>query len=150
MSIAHVIEVEIDAAPRDDLVEAVLDALAVHHVAAGATAGPEHLEIAITLDEPDLQAAVTQALHLVAPYGTPVALRVTPEDLRDQRAGLEGVDFAEILSPTQAADIVGVSRQAIHQLLKAGRIRGSQLTDKSWILDRASVQDYARRRRISS
>ena len=45
-----------------------------------------------------------------------------------------------MLSITQAAKRLNVSRQRVHQLLKAGRLGGVRVGE-TWVVDEASVED---------
>ena len=57
----------------------------------------------------------------------------------------EGVGLEDIVDATQAAAILGVSRQHVVHLLKTGRLPGRRLT-ATWVTTRPAVEAYARNR----
>jgi excisionase family DNA binding protein len=48
----------------------------------------------------------------------------------------------DILTVRQAADLLGVSTEAVHHLLKRGRIPGQRLDGWMWVLKRDDVTAY--------
>ena len=52
------------------------------------------------------------------------------------------------ISPREAADRLGVSRQRVNRLILAGRIKAKRLGEsKTWIVDERSVEKYATERK---
>lgn len=49
------------------------------------------------------------------------------------------------VTPQQAADMVGISKQALHKHLKDGKFRAVN-TAQGWLLDPASVRAFADKR----
>ncbi len=49
------------------------------------------------------------------------------------------------VTPRQAADRIGISKQALHQHLKDGRFRAVN-TQQGWLIDPASVEEFASQR----
>lgn len=47
----------------------------------------------------------------------------------------------EIISTGEAAEILGITRRAVQQLLKKGVIKGQKL-ERDWMVDKASVLEY--------
>ena len=119
---------------REQLDEQLLDALATYSPATGrSTAG--WLEVTITLPAVDLRQAASTALAVADAAGVaPVlALEVLPTDEFDARHGL--APLPELVSVTDAATLLQVSRQAILQRLESGSLRG-QKVGKTWVVQR--------------
>ena len=51
------------------------------------------------------------------------------------------------MAVTEAAELLGVSKQRVHQLIVAGRIRAERFRGHALIVERASVEEYGRQRR---
>jgi len=59
--------------------------------------------------------------------------------------GLEGIDQEELLSLGEAAQLLLISRAAVHQALREHRLDGRQV-GTAWVIRRADVEEYGRRR----
>lgn len=46
----------------------------------------------------------------------------------------------EYISTTQAGELLGITRQHVVRLLRAGELEGQLITARSWIVSRASVE----------
>ena len=49
-----------------------------------------------------------------------------------------GINWERLVSVQEAADLLGVNRQRVHQLLDGGKLEGAKVGG-TWIVDRASV-----------
>jgi excisionase family DNA binding protein len=63
--------------------------------------------------------------------------------------GIESPDAKPLCSMSEAAEIIGVSRAAVHQALTKGKLRG-WMVGTIWVLARADVLAYRRNRETSS
>lgn len=63
--------------------------------------------------------------------------------------GLENPDDNPLCSMSEAADIIGVSKTAVHQALTKGKLRG-WMVGTIWVLSRADVLEYRRQRQASA
>ena len=50
-----------------------------------------------------------------------------------------------MISVPEAARRLGITRQAVHGLIKRGRLGGTKVSDKAWIVDEVSVQERIER-----
>lgn len=116
----------------DDLIEAFVD----YHPAAGmGRAG--RVEVVLTLPAESARQAITTALALAAATNLVViGVEAIPTDLWDERAS--AVEVPELLSVNQAADLLGVTRQAVSQRLDSGSLRGVRV-GKVWVIPRANL-----------
>ncbi len=56
------------------------------------------------------------------------------------------IDLSDVIDATQAARLLGVTRQHVIHLLKTRRLAGKRLT-ATWVTTRQAVQAYTRTRR---
>lgn len=84
-------------------------------------------------------AAVDRAYPLVGPH--PVATEVMTEEEFNAREGFE--DVPELLSVAQAAERLGVSRQAVLKAINAGSYRSAAKVGDSYVVGRAEVEARA-------
>lgn len=143
---SHVVDVEIDRAIDEDLIDQIIDDLAAHHVGVSSVGADPHILITLTLDEPNLLRAVTQAVTLTGRYGDVVGVSALPEQLRDEREGFTTDPHAQVIGAPDAARLLGISGAAVRKLAAKGTIAGTHLNDRAWSLDLASVLDYKERR----
>ncbi|MCB7135219.1 helix-turn-helix domain-containing protein [Cellulosimicrobium marinum] len=97
----------------------------------------------ITLPAENLRQALSTALAIATTAGTtvladaePLVLEVMPTTEFDQRNGIAPVPG--LVSVTDAAAQLGISRQAVLQRLKSGSLAGSKV-GKTWVVQAASV-----------
>ena len=50
-----------------------------------------------------------------------------------------GIDWERLVSVQEAAGMLGVNRQRVHQLLGSGKLDGAKVGG-TWVIDRASVE----------
>lgn len=115
---------------------AILDQFADYHPAV-ARAESGRAELILTLPAENLQQATTTALALVKATGhRPVRLEVLTTEEFDRRAGL--VPIPDLVSVTEAAELLGVTRQAVLQRIDAGSLPAKRIGN-GWAIARDSV-----------
>ena len=114
------------------LAERLVDELADHHPAVGRT-DTGHIEVVITLPAETLRQAVVTALALVTDAAG-VEVMTTAEF--DRRLHLP--EMPDLVSVGEAAELLGVSRQAVHQGIASGSLPARRV-GKSHVLPRAAV-----------
>lgn len=55
------------------------------------------------------------------------------------------MDVSNAVSATQAAELLGISRQRVHQLIAAGKLEAVRV-GSGWLVDKASVEQRKRER----
>lgn len=122
---------------REDIDDRLLDALADYHPATG-RAPRGWVEAIITLPAENLRQAATTALAVAeAAHVAPLlAVEVLPTAEFDARHGL--TPLPDLVSVTEAALLLGVSRQAVLQRLERGTLAGSKVGD-TWVVQRGQL-----------
>jgi excisionase family DNA binding protein len=124
-----------------DTIDAILDRLAGFSPALGGNT--RHTTLDFTYPAEDLRTAVRTALALA---GDAVGgLRMTGLEVIttaefDRRAGLELLP--PLVSVTEAAELLGVTRQAVLQRLESGSLPGTKVGN-AWVVLRAAVEHAA-------
>jgi excisionase family DNA binding protein len=131
----YVVELELDTKPTAAAAEAALVAVEDFHPSAS-TSAAGLLEVTITLPAEGLRQAVAAALALVAPIAGVVRVQALPEAVRDAREGWDVLD--DLVSAPEAAEILGVSRQRILQLIGEGKLPGRRI-GREYAIPRAAV-----------
>lgn len=131
-------------------VDRLFDELEGYHLAIspGAFGG---LELIMSLPAETLRQAVTSALALVTVVDPPLQIRtvsaMTTEEF-DRRLGIE--PFSDIVGVSEAAGLLGCTRQRVLQLVEAGQLP-SQRAGKAIVIPRSAVlkraEDHPRRPR---
>lgn len=132
----------IELATREDLTDRDLAALASYRPAV--SRGPRgHLVIELALPADDVVQAVQTAVAVVARVVDSAALSVTalPADESDRRARLDPVP--RLLSVSEVATELGVSRQAVLQRIDSGSLPATRV-GTAWAVQAAAVE-HARR-----
>ncbi|NNG20479.1 helix-turn-helix domain-containing protein [Naumannella sp. ID2617S] len=108
-----------------------------YHPATGASADG-HGQVTITLHAEDLGQAMDLAARLLASAGSPPALEleVLTTERFDARAGL--IPVPELVSISEAATQLGISRQAVLQRIEAGRIPARKV-GSAWVIASANL-----------
>lgn len=131
--------IELDHAYADDGVdEDVLDAFAEWHAAIGRTMG-NRLEVTLTIPAENLHQAALTALSLLGHFkGLPSArsMSVLRTADFDRRNGLEPVP--PLVSVTEAAMSLGITRQRVLQMIHDGALHGIKVGN-SWALVRTEI-----------
>lgn len=137
-----VIELD-EPAPDEARATVLVDALIDYHPAVGRSL-LGRLEIIMTLPAETLHQAVTTAMAVAASStGAAVhAVEVLPTADFDRLHGLQPVP--EMVSVTEAANLLGVSRQAVLQRIDSGSLPAERV-GTAWILPRAAVAQAHRR-----
>lgn len=138
------IELDRPIPDQDEQIDALMDALVDVHGALGA-APNGNLILTITIPAENLRQATSLALTVAAPHGNPIAITATPEALRDHREGL--APLPELLSTTQAAQRLGMTRQGIAAAIKAGNLQAITIGDHIQAIPAPALAAYATSRR---
>lgn len=136
MSTDYNVRVEFDT--RDPIDGELLDALAAYSpVTARAATG--NVEAILTIPAADFVQACQTTIALTAQaVRTPVlAIEIMRTEEFDRRVGLE--PMPELVSVSEAARILGVSRQAILQRIDSGSLPASRI-GAAWVLQRPAVE----------
>lgn len=135
---AH-IEWDVRAVDDDQLVDALID---YHPAVSRGERG--HVAATITLPAETLRQAATSALAIAdavaaqALDAAPVlALEILPTAEYDRRHGLE--PMPELMSVTEAAEVLDVSRQAVLQRLESGSLPGTKV-GKTWVVQAHALE----------
>ena len=121
----------------EDLDEKAVDALAAYHAATGRS-DRGRLEVILTIPAEDLVQVVQTAVAITAQaIGVPIlTVAIAPTEEWDARQGLTPIP--ELVSVTEAASELGVSRQAVLQRLQSGSLPGRQV-GTAWVIPRAAL-----------
>lgn len=141
MSTTYTLTIDVDAKKKPD-VDDLIDAFEPWHGAIGSAPGAGHVSVTLSVPGETLHQAVAAALAIVAERlpGTPVALQAMTEAEHDRRGGWS--PQAELISVTEAAARLGVSRQAILGRIQAGSLTG-RLVGKAYSIPAAEVDALA-------
>lgn len=129
--------ITIDYDTRDDIDEQLLEAFAAYHPATGrSTTGKA--QVIITVPGADVvQLLQTTAAIVAQQHHAPVlGVEVITTEEFDRRNGVR--PLPELVSVSQAADIAGVSRQAILQRLESGSLAGTKV-GTTWVVQRDHI-----------
>ncbi|WKN47168.1 helix-turn-helix domain-containing protein [Nocardioides sp. Arc9.136] len=120
-----------------DRVDELLEQLATYHAAIG-TSPRGFLSATITVPAESLAQATTTALAVVSSaFGAePIACTVLTTAEHDARQGWESTP--EVVSVSEAATLLGISRQAVLQRI-AGKSLPATRVGRSWTVPRAAV-----------
>lgn len=121
MHFTATIETDNADAFTDEQLEAAIDALS-HVAGAIATSSHGNREATITLPADTIAQAAQLALTTVTPIlgGDVLRFEILPEETADARR--DDVDIPELVTITEAAEILGTSRQAVHKRVRSGSI----------------------------
>lgn len=97
-----------------------------------------HLRVTISLAAEGLRQAFTAAVSVVehAAGGPATIVELLTSDDFDVRKGLD--TLPELVSVTEAAQELGVSRQAVLERLERGTLRGSKV-GSTWVIQASAV-----------
>lgn len=128
---------QIEFRTRKDIDDLLIDRLTDYHPATGRS--PRGwVEVTVTLPAENLRQAMNTALAVAE--GTHVApvlgIEVLPTAEFDARNGL--APMPELASVTEAAQLLGVSRQAVLQRLESGSLAG-QKVGSTWVVQRGHI-----------
>lgn len=141
------LELRLDPTPEhaDDLV----DALEGFSPAAAPAENTTDMHVWITIQATNVKQAVDVGLALAGKASTAevTALEVLPTDEFDRRVGLTPVP--SLMSTDDAASMLGISRQAVDKQIRAGKLRGHRVGERTVVLARADVEAAAAARGAS-
>lgn len=118
----------------EDDTDTIIDALIDYHPAISADPTGK-ANVIITLPADSLHQAISTANALFVAL-RPVGLEVVPTDLWDRRAGI--TRMPDLLSVTDVATRLGVTRQAVLQRIDSGSLPAIKV-GKSWAVPAAAV-----------
>lgn len=126
-----------------EVAEQLLDALADYHPAVGRTSR-NRLEVIVTLPAADLRQAIATGLAVVERAAHPAKVTsveaMTTKEF-DARTDVDDpVEIPELVSITEAAAALGVTRQAVHQRIEAGTLPATQI-GKTWVIPKSAIRD---------
>ena len=132
---SYTVTVELDT--KDDVAEQVVDALGAYHAAAGRS-DRGRLSVTMTTPAEDFVQAMqtTVAITAQAVHAPVLSVEIMSTDEHDRRLGLDPVP--DLVSVPEAAQILGVTRQAVLQRLGSGSLPGRQV-GHAWVIPRASL-----------
>lgn len=138
---------EFDAPGDEERCINLVDELLEYHPAASSSEFGR-LEVWITLQAEDLRQAVRTGLAIAGELQYPlVAIEALTTSDFDTRNGLTPVP--ELIGAEVAAEILGVTRQAIGQQFTAGKLPGQRLGERGLVFARRDIETIAARRGIS-
>lgn len=128
-----------------DVLDVLVSALQGYHPAAGAGAG-QRVGVTISLPAESLEQAIRTALAVIrtATGMEAVTVEAMTSDDFDRRGGLEPVP--ELVSLVEAAELLGVSRQAVQQQVDRGAFITAQKVGSTWVLARTELDAAIRHR----
>lgn len=132
-------EPEID----DDRADALMDSLADYHPAIGA-GYRNRPRVTLTLLAESVRQAVGTAIALIESVAgtTPLYVEAQPTEDFDVRAGF--VAIPSLVSASDAAEYLGVSRVRVNQMIDEGRFPTSQKVGNSYVIPADAVWQNAR------
>ncbi|MBM4469833.1 excisionase family DNA-binding protein [Rhodococcus hoagii] len=123
--------------PIEDRALALVDAFAEY----GASVGPlgnGTAELTITVPADNIRQAIDTGFALLADRGVqPTSIEAMTTEDWDRGHAIDGSD--EMLSVTQAADLLGVSRQRVLQRISEGTIAARKV-GRAWAIPRGALQ----------
>ena len=134
----YTVRVELQAPADPDRLDAIVSDLAEYHAAASRSL-LGRAEVTISLPAETLRQAASTAVSVVesATGASAVAVDVATSADFDKVLGLDPVP--ELLSVTQVAERLGVSRQAVLQRLTAGTLPGTRVGE-AWAVPAGAVR----------
>lgn len=125
MTTHYVVDIEATTTPPgtgelDELTEA----LAAWHIALGRSAAG-NLTVTLTVPADNIGQAIATALAVVTPHLDALGLSCLPEQTRDERQGWDPVP--PLLSVTEAAERLGVSRQRVAQMIHERKLPATRI-----------------------
>jgi excisionase family DNA binding protein len=129
--------IEFDLPMEPTRAERLLDEMAAYHPATGRSL-TGNLELTITMPGEDLGQVMRTTAALLAELDLPaIRLEVMPTVEFDRRSWVQPVP--ELLSVTDAAKSLGVSRQAVLQRIEGGRLEASRIGN-SWAIPKSVIE----------
>jgi excisionase family DNA binding protein len=140
--------IELDQGASDQAAEHLIDTLAGHgYSPAASTSAYGRLELVLTVPADTLRQAAATSLAIAesAAGVAAITLQVLPTEEFDRRNGLEPVP--ELVSVAEAAQVMGVSRQRVLQMVDEGKLPHHRIGEKrTVVIARAAVERVAAER----
>lgn len=137
MTTLYAVTLELDHAPDETTTDWIVEQLADWHAVAARHDSGNALAL-ITLPAEGLPQAVATACRLVEPTYRVVSVEAMPEQLRDQRQGW--APLPDLISVTEAAERLGISRAAAHKRIAAGTLPARQVGN-GWVVPASAVPE---------
>lgn len=138
------IRLEYQMPDDEDSGDLLVETFKTFHPAAGPV-GNGNIDVWLTIQGVDAYDVSQLATALASKVQRPlVALEVLPTADFDLRNGLTPVP--ELISTDDAADLLGISRQAVDKQIKSGKLRGHRVGERTVVLARADVVASAARK----
>lgn len=120
-----------------------VDELAEWHAAVG-TSPRGYVDVQMSVPAETLEGAIRAAAAVTSPVlkSTAIAITAMTETEFDARQGF--VTMPELIGATETAELLGVSRQRVLQLVDEGKLGGTKV-GKSLVLAREAVEAYRSR-----
>lgn len=136
----YVTELEVDLdldALTSDQVDTLLGALEPWHPSLGAT---DHHTTSVTLTLPaeGLTQAAATGVAIAGVHGSVLAVSAVTERVRDQREGWAPVP--DLVSASQAAELLGVTRQRVQQMIAAGTLPATRV-GRDYVIARTALPE---------
>lgn len=131
--------VELDSRDFDEAaVDVLMDVVAEYHGAVARAVHGGRVELIFTVPADTIRQATITALSVVLATGHDVyALEVLPTDEFHRR--IDATPMPELLSLTEAGEVLGVSRQRALALAQGGQL-GAVQVGSTWVVPRAAVE----------
>lgn len=139
----YTVTVELDQPAEAAVLTRAVEALEGHHPAAGRSRRGR-AEIIVTVSADHVHGATMTALGLVALHqlGDPVAVHTQTTADHDRDLGLEPIP--ELLSVTEVAEQLGVTRTAVQARIDSGSLPAQRI-GKAWAVPASWVLQHRRR-----
>lgn len=137
---------EIDSTElSSDTVDRYYDKFEGYHAAFG-TGSRGFVSITMTTPAEDLEMSIRTSLAIIERATTyrVIAIQAMATDEFDRRHGFESLP--ELVSATEAADILGVTRQALNLMIQNRKFATATKAGTSWVIARAEVDQHREQR----
>lgn len=135
----YTLTLELDHAADEATTDWIVEQLADWHAVAARHDSGNALAL-ITLPAESLPQAVATACRLIEPTYRVVSIEATDEHTRDQREGW--APLPDLISVTEAAQRLGISRAAAHKRIVAGTLPARQVGN-GWVVPASAVPETA-------
>lgn len=144
---AHV-EVDVRKNPTADQVDATMGQLEPFHASIGMSPhGLLSVQLTVTADTLPQAAIVATSVVESALGAAVVAVELMTEAEFNRREGWDDVD--DLVGVPEAAELLGVSRQAVGQRVRSGSLPGER-RGRDWMVPRKAIEAELRRRGATS
>jgi hypothetical protein len=138
------VRLEYQMPPTEESGDLLVDTFKTFHPAAGPV-GNGNIDVWLTLPGVDAYDVSQIATALASKVQRPlIALEVLPTADFDRRVGLTPVP--ELIGADEAADILGISRQAVSKKFSSGALPGHRVGERVIVFARRDVEAEAARR----